>query len=193
MNIQIADRSISQREMRYSCNETHGKYSIIESRISELGIPPSGELICVVKDVGHLCASLSIIPTTSYPLKVVTHFMRYPAPCYERRLTRYSSLLNQSGSWRSILISRTVCTGAYAARYHSPFQFSTFISVASCTYELPLCGTRLWLWIMGNIHGRFISSRIRLHYSWSFTFPVRGWGCYAPQGKNIFTQSVSIR
>ena len=25
---------------------------------------------------------LSIIPTTSYPLKVVTHFMRYPAPCF---------------------------------------------------------------------------------------------------------------
>ena len=34
---------------------------------------------------------LSIIPTTSYPLKVLTHFMRYPAPCFERWLTRYSS------------------------------------------------------------------------------------------------------
>ena len=29
----------------------------------------------------YICV-LSIIPTTSYPSKVVTHFMRYPAPCF---------------------------------------------------------------------------------------------------------------
>ena len=175
--------------MRYSCNETHGRYSM-----SNLGYQ-NWIFHHQVKWSAWLRMLRIFIhnPHDFLSFEGCDSFLRYPAPCYERWLARYSSLLNQSGSWRSILISRTVCTGAYAARYHSPFQFSTFMSVASCIYELPSCGTRLWLWIMGNIHGRFISSRIRLHYSWSFTFPVRGWGCYAPQGKNIFTQSVSIR